>query len=136
MPDIQHIKCNKCSAVAAMADRLATIDMDRKLGLCPFEEGELSPHLTQCGQGRCVPPYEVESQPIQPFGHNRHGPKTGEALPLWGRGAASPSNTTWSGSRPTALPSTCSAELYSRTSRIKLVSMVLLEWYRPPIGPV
>ena len=27
---------NKCSAVAEMGDRLATIDMDRKLGLCPL----------------------------------------------------------------------------------------------------
>jgi len=32
---------NKCSAVAEIGDRLATIDMDRKLGgLCPFG-GEL-----------------------------------------------------------------------------------------------
>jgi len=38
---------------------------------------------------------------------------------------------------------TCSAELqpnYNRTSRINLVtpalSMVLLEWYRPPVGPI
>jgi len=37
-----------CSAVAEMGDRLATTDMDRKWGLCPFGVGELSPHLTQC----------------------------------------------------------------------------------------
>jgi len=37
----------KCSPVAEMGDRLATIDMGQKLGeLCPFG-GELGPHLTQ-----------------------------------------------------------------------------------------
>jgi len=51
---------NKNSAVAEMGDRLATIDMGRKVGglLCPFL-GELGPHLTQCGFGRDLPPYEV-----------------------------------------------------------------------------
>jgi len=35
-----------------MGGRLATIDMGRKLGGCaPLEEGELGPHLTQCGLG-------------------------------------------------------------------------------------
>jgi len=29
-------KNNKCSAVAEMGDCFATIDMGRKLGLCPF----------------------------------------------------------------------------------------------------
>ena len=38
-------------------------------GLCPFW-GELSPHLTQCGLGRGLPPYQVASWSIQPFGHN------------------------------------------------------------------
>ena len=34
-----------------MGDRLATIDMDRKLGAVPpfIGQGELGPHLTQCG---------------------------------------------------------------------------------------
>jgi len=42
---------NKSSAVVEMGDRLATIDIDRKLGkLCLL--GELGPHLTQCRQGR------------------------------------------------------------------------------------
>ena len=107
-----------CSAAAEMGDRLATIDMDRKLGavplwtrgswvpiyntmwpgsrpislpsgifihpavwpqqtraeswgrLCPFGEGELDPHLTQCGHGRGLPPCQVSSWSIQPFGHN------------------------------------------------------------------
>jgi len=38
---------NKCSAVAEMGDRLATIDIGRKLGAVPpFWEGVLDPHLT------------------------------------------------------------------------------------------
>ena len=73
--------CNKCSAIAEMDDHLATIDMGRKEGrgsgaglLCPFWRGELGPHLKQCGLGRDIPPYQVSSSSIQPFGHNRHGP--------------------------------------------------------------
>jgi len=44
---------NKCSATAEMGDRLATIDMGRKLGegCATLGEGHLGPHLTQCGQG-------------------------------------------------------------------------------------
>jgi len=100
-----------------MSDRLATIDMGRKLGggsapfwggcswvgypsitmspghrhlesgsnqpfghighgpkigreLCPFGEGELGPHLTQCGRGRVLSPSQVSYWSIQPFGHN------------------------------------------------------------------
>jgi len=37
---------DKCSAVTEMGDRLATVDMGQKLGLCTFWEGELGPHLT------------------------------------------------------------------------------------------
>ena len=60
---------NKSSAVAEIGDRLATIDMDRKVCgglLCPFpwgEEGELGPHLTQCRLGR-------DPSKFQSFGHN------------------------------------------------------------------
>ena len=43
----------------------------------------LSPHLTQYCLGRGLPPYQVVSRSIQPFGHNRDGPKI--ALPLWGK---------------------------------------------------
>jgi len=36
-----------------MGDRLATIDMGRKLGTVPlFGGGELGPHLTQCGRAK------------------------------------------------------------------------------------
>jgi len=41
-----------------MGDRLATIDMGRKLGdVLRFWEGEINPHLTQCGLGRRLPLY-------------------------------------------------------------------------------
>jgi len=74
-------------------------------GCCaPFGWGELGPHLIQCGLGRGLPPYQVASWPIQPFGHNRHGSKSGVAVPLV-RGAGSPSNTVSSCLRPTAIPS-------------------------------
>jgi len=39
-------------------------------GLCPFGEGELGPHLTQCRQGRGLPTRQVSPWSIQPFGHN------------------------------------------------------------------
>ena len=60
--------------------RLVTIDMGRKLGrrLCPhFGEEELGRHLTQCRLSRGLPPYQVASWSMQPFGHNGHGPKIG-----------------------------------------------------------
>jgi len=85
-----------------MGDRLATVDMGRKLGAVPF--GELGPHVTQCGLGRGLPSYQVASWSIQPFGHNRYGPKIGDCAPF-GRGAGSPSNTMWWGPRSTCVPS-------------------------------
>jgi len=42
-------------------------------------------HLTQCGQGRGLPPYQVASWSIQPFGHNRRGPTIGGCVHLAGR---------------------------------------------------
>jgi len=41
---------------------------------------------------------------MQPFGRIKYGPKRG-AVPLWGGGAGSPSNTMWSGPRSTCMPS-------------------------------
>jgi len=38
-------------------------------------------------------------------GHKRYGPKKEGLCPLLGGGAGSPSNTTWSGPRPTSVPS-------------------------------
>jgi len=44
------------------SSHLATTDMGRKLGGCaPLGEGELGPHLTQCGQGRGLPERQVSS---------------------------------------------------------------------------
>jgi len=53
----------KSSAVAEMGDRLATIDMGRKVGeaTVPLSVGELGPYLTQCHLGRGLPPYQVAS---------------------------------------------------------------------------
>jgi len=52
-----------------MGDRLATTDMGRKELLCPFPGGgQLGPHLTQCHLGWGLPPYQVASWSIQPFG--------------------------------------------------------------------
>jgi len=58
--------------------------------LCPFV-GELGPRLTQCDLGRGLLPYQVASSPIQPFGHNRHGPKLGGGCALFSGTAGSPS---------------------------------------------
>jgi len=58
--------------------------------LCPF--GKLEPHLTQRRLGRGLPPYQVASRSIQPFGQNRHGPKIGWGCAVFAGGAESPSN--------------------------------------------
>jgi len=51
-------------------------------GVVPvFGQGELGPHLAQCGLDRGPPSWS-----IQPFGHNRHGPKIGELRSLTGEG--------------------------------------------------
>jgi len=56
---------NKSSAVAEMGDRLATVDMDRKLRGCYIPlflgGGEAGPHLTQCRLGLGLPLYQVAS---------------------------------------------------------------------------
>jgi len=52
---------NKSLAVAEQGDRLATIDICRKVGelLYPFQwGGELGSYLTQCRLGRGLPPYQ------------------------------------------------------------------------------
>jgi len=43
-----------------MGDRLATVDMGRKVGAAvALSVEELGPHLTQCRLGRGLPPYQV-----------------------------------------------------------------------------
>jgi len=56
------MKDYKSSAAVEMGDRSATIDMGRKVGAdVPLSVGELGPHLTQCGLGRGLAPYQVAS---------------------------------------------------------------------------
>jgi len=44
----------------------------------------LGPHLTQCGQGWGLTPYQVESWSTQPFGHNTWAEKWGRGcVPFW-----------------------------------------------------
>ena len=77
---------NKCSAVVRWAT-VSTIDIRQiEQGCCAAFAGggELGPHLTQCGLGRGLLLYQVASSSIQPFGHNRHGPKTGGYAPFRG----------------------------------------------------
>jgi len=70
---------NKSSGVAE-----ASRDDLRQLTVVQLYEQELS----SSGDGR-------------PFGHNRHGPKSGGCCaPFWGRGAGFPSNTMWPGPSP------------------------------------
>ena len=96
-----HTKCH-----LSPCSRLAATDIGRKLGNCaPLGEWELGPHLTQCRLGRGIPPYQMASWYIQPFGHNRHGPKIGGSAPFLGRGARSPYSTKSPGPRPTSIPS-------------------------------
>jgi len=66
------------------SSRLAAVDMGRRLGGCaPLEEGELGPHLTQCGQGRDLPACQVSSSSIQPFGHSAPTSQTGQTMVWW-----------------------------------------------------
>jgi len=60
---------------------ITIINMGRKC-----REG-LGPHLTQSPLGWGLPPYQVASWFMQPFGHNRNGLKIGEegSAPFYGR---------------------------------------------------
>jgi len=67
-----------------MGNRLATVDMGRKLGgMSPFGGAE-SPSNTTSPESRPIPPYQVVYRCIQPFGHNRHGPRIGGCAPFRG----------------------------------------------------
>ena len=68
--------CNKCSAIAEMGVRLATIDMGQKE--CSFQ-GELGPHLTQCGLGRGLLRTKWHLDPSSRL-TTIHGPKSGRGL--------------------------------------------------------
>jgi len=79
-----------------------TIDMGLKFGGSVALLGELGPHLNRSRLGRGLPLYQVTYCSIQPFGHNRHGPKIGGCAPFGGAG--SPSNTMLPGPRSTSIP--------------------------------
>ena len=59
--------------------------------MCLFR-GELGPHLIPCGLGQDLPPYQVASSSIQPFGHNTWAENWGLRCHFVGRGAGPPSN--------------------------------------------
>ena len=82
---------NKSSAVAEMGDRANNRRAEKMGVLCPFR-AELGSRLIQCGLGRGLLPYQVMSLSIQPFGHNKHGPKLVGVPSVLGV-AGSPSNT-------------------------------------------
>jgi len=50
----------------------------------PLSVGELGAHLTQYRLGRGLPPYQVASYSIQPFGHNTTTLRT-EQTEEWSR---------------------------------------------------
>ena len=84
--NVNIIKCvvyilNKSSAVAEMVDRLATTDMSRKVGaIVHLSLGVAwSPSNTNTTSPgpRPIPPYQVASLSIQPFGHNTPTLQTG-----------------------------------------------------------
>jgi len=72
-----------------MGDRLATIDMGQKLGAVPLmgETGSPSYPCNTMWPGRGLPSYQLASLSIQPFRHNRHGPKIGGSA-SWSKGGA------------------------------------------------
>ena len=72
----------------------------------PLSRELQGPRLVQCGLGRGLLPYQAASSSIQPFGHNRHGPKLGGVgVPFFLGVAVSTSNTMLRRPRPTSVPS-------------------------------
>jgi len=81
---------NKSWVVTEMGDRLATVDIGRKeWGCCAPFRGAAGPHLTQCGLGRDLLPYQMASWSIQLFGYNTWA-KVGGAVPPFLRGEWGP----------------------------------------------
>jgi len=67
-----HTKCylDPCSRLAA------THGPKIGGGCAPLGQGELGPHLTQCGQRRNLPACQVSSWSVQPFGHSARTSQT------------------------------------------------------------
>jgi len=73
--------------------------------MCPFRV-QLGPRLIQCGLCRSLLLYQVACSSIQPFGHNRHGPKIGwDGCAFFLEVTGCPSNTKSPEPRPTPIPS-------------------------------
>jgi len=77
------------------SSHLATTDMAEIGDAVPLFRGELGPYLAQCALGQGLPPYQVETWSIQPFGHKVWAKNWG--LCLWGGRTGSPSNAIWPG---------------------------------------
>ena len=106
----------KSSAVAEMGDRGRAKWAEKWGGCCATFRGGAGSSSNTVRLGRGLPPYQVASWFIQPFGHHRHGPRlirtqaafrkrrkcVGDAVLL---SAGSPSNTMWPGLRSTSVPS-------------------------------
>ena len=89
-----------------MGDRVATVDMGRKLGAMPpfWGSGEMGPHLTQCRLGRGQPCNKWHLDPSSPLTTIGIGQKSVGYAPFRGRGSGSLSNTMSPGPRPTSIP--------------------------------
>jgi len=88
-----------------ICNHLTTIDVGWKLAATSLlGEGRLGPHLPQRWLGWVLPPHQVASWCIKPFGHNKNGPKIGGSAPFLGSGSWVPSNTMSAEPRPTSVP--------------------------------
>jgi len=102
------ILANKCSAVAKMGDRLATIDMGQKLGEVAvplFGCVELGPHVTQCRLSEAYVRTKWHLDPSSRLATTDIGRKLEGCASFFGTGAGYPSNTMSLGPRPTSIPS-------------------------------
>ena len=82
-----------------------------------YRQKSPSGHHRAILSGRGQLPYQVASSSLQPFGHNRHEPKTGGCVPFRG-GAATPSNTTSPGPTFTSVPSGITIDMGQRLGRV------------------
>ena len=86
-----HVNIYKAATITSAQRQLRWATVPEQSGpkitgaaVSPFSGGRGGAgfHLTHCGLGRGLPPCQVASWSIQPFGHNRHGPKIGGCAPL------------------------------------------------------
>jgi len=59
---------------------------NNRVGLLCLFQGELGPHLLQCGLGRGLPQHQVASWSVQPFGQHRWTVNW-VVVPLWAGGS-------------------------------------------------